>query len=86
MLRDLVVNQAKINEGINKRLLANDKTLELLTSKIDSLASAIKDQHNFNKVLESQMTQIVASINYCYSSNAVTTRGVRPLVIHHILT
>ena len=43
-LRDLVVNQAKINEGINKRLLANDKTLELLTSKMDSLASAVKDQ------------------------------------------
>jgi len=43
-LRDLVVNQAKINEGINKRLLANDKTLELLTSKMDSLASAVQDQ------------------------------------------
>ena len=43
-LRDLVVNQAKINEGINKRLLANDKTLELLTSKMDSLASTVKDQ------------------------------------------
>jgi len=43
-LRYLVVNQAKINEGINKRLLANDKTLELLTSKMDSLASIIKDQ------------------------------------------
>ena len=44
MLRDLVVNQAKINEGINKRLLANDKTLELLTFKMDSLASAVQDQ------------------------------------------
>ena len=43
-LRDLVVNQAKINEGINKMLLANDKTLELLTSKMDSLASTVKDQ------------------------------------------
>jgi len=44
MLRDLVVNQAKINEGINKRFLANDKTLEILTSKMDSLASVVKDQ------------------------------------------
>jgi len=43
-LRDLVVIQAKINEGINKRLLANDKTLELLNSKMDSLASVVKDQ------------------------------------------
>jgi len=75
MLRDLVVNQAKINEGINKRLLANDKTLGLLTSKMDSLASAVKDQQNFNKVLESWMTQIATSVNSCYSSNAVTTRG-----------
>jgi len=40
----LVVNQAKIIQGINKRLLDNDKTLELLTSKMDSLASAVKDQ------------------------------------------
>jgi len=73
-LRDLVVNQAKINEGINKRLLSNDKTLELLTSKMDSLASVVKDQHNFNKVLESRMAQIAASVNSCYSSNVVTTR------------
>jgi len=42
---------------------------------MDSLASAVKDQQNFNKVLESQITQIVASVNSCYSSNAVTTRG-----------
>jgi len=74
-LRDLVVNQAKNNEGINKRVLANDKTLGLLTSKMDSLASTVKDQQNFNKVLESRMTQIAASVNSCYSSNAVTTTG-----------
>jgi len=74
-LRDLVVNQAKINEGINKRLLADDKILELLTSKMDSLASVVKDQQNINKVLESRMTQIATSVNSCYSSNAVTTRG-----------
>ena len=56
-------------------MLANDKTVELLTSKMESLASTVKDQQNFNKVLESRMTQIAASVNSCYSSNAVTMRG-----------
>jgi hypothetical protein len=27
-LKDLIINQAKINENMNRRLLANDKTLE----------------------------------------------------------
>jgi hypothetical protein len=78
-LKDLVINQAKINEDMNKRLLANDKTLESLTAKMDSLASSIKDQVNFNKVLELQIAQIVAtvpsSVNSCNTLNAVTTRG-----------
>jgi len=64
---------------MNKRLLANDKTLESLSVKMDSLASSVKDQLNFNKVLESQIAQFAAtvpsSINYCDILNAVTMRG-----------
>ena len=41
-LRDLVFGQAKINEGINKKLAALDKTLESLNVKIDSFSSAQK--------------------------------------------
>ena len=61
-LKDLVINQAKINEDMNKRLLANDKTLESLTTKMDSLASSVKDQLNFNKVSVSNNT------NCCHCS------------------
>jgi len=77
-LKELVINQAKINESMNKRLLANDKTLESLTAKMDSLVSSVKDQLNFNKILESQIAQIAAtvpsSVNSCNIFN-VTTRG-----------
>ena len=35
-LRELVLGQAKINENINKKLLANDKTLESLNVKLET--------------------------------------------------
>jgi hypothetical protein len=64
---------------MNRRLIANDKTLESLTAKMDSLVSSIKDQLNFNKVVESQIAQIAAtvpsSVNSCNSLNAVIMRG-----------
>jgi len=48
---------------------------------MDSLASSIKDQLNFNKVLESQIAQIAATIpsyvNSCDTLNAVTMRGCK---------
>ena len=64
---------------MNKRVIANDKILESLTAKMDSLVSSIKDQLNFNKIIESQIAQIAASVpssvNSCNSLNAVVTRG-----------
>ena len=41
-LREPVLGQAKINENINKKLLANDKTLESLNVKIETLSSTLK--------------------------------------------
>ena len=40
-LIELVIGPAKINENINKKLLANDKTLESLDRKIESLSSML---------------------------------------------
>uniref|UniRef100_A0A0A9C8Z7 CCHC-type domain-containing protein n=1 Tax=Arundo donax TaxID=35708 RepID=A0A0A9C8Z7_ARUDO len=51
-LKDLVLGQAKINENISKKLVANDKILENITTKMESLSSAVKNQLSFNKMLE----------------------------------
>jgi hypothetical protein len=56
-----VLCQAKINENINKKLLANDKTLESLNIKIETLSSSLKNQLSFNKMIESQLTQVVVA-------------------------
>jgi len=51
-LRDLVYGQAKINESIQKKLTANDKSVETIHAKMDNFSTAIKNQLSFNKMLE----------------------------------
>ena len=41
-LRELVLGQVKINKNINKKLLANDKSLESLNVKLETLSSTLK--------------------------------------------
>jgi len=52
-LRELVMSWAKVNENINNKLLAHEKILEVISAKMDSFAMSIKDQLDFNKMLES---------------------------------
>jgi hypothetical protein len=61
-MKDLVLGQAKINEYLNKNLAANDKTLESLNIKIENLSSALKNQLSFNKMIETQLAQVAASV------------------------
>ena len=61
-LRELVLGQAKINENINKKLLANDKSLESLNVKLEILSSTLKNQLSFNKMIETQLAQIAAAL------------------------
>ena len=56
-LRDLILEQARINENISKKLAFNDKVLENINTKIYSFSSAIKDQLSYNKKIESQLAQ-----------------------------
>jgi hypothetical protein len=42
-LRDLVLGQAKINESLQKKLAANDKSLETIQAKMDGISSTIKN-------------------------------------------
>jgi hypothetical protein len=54
-LRDLILEQARINDNILKRLAFNDKVLENINSKMDRFSSAVKVQLSFNKKIESQL-------------------------------
>jgi hypothetical protein len=87
-LKDLVLGQAKINENLTKKLINNDKILENINSKIESLSSSIKNQLSFNKMIETQMAQIATAIpnennkkilgqpiNSLENIKEVTTRG-----------
>ena len=74
-LRELVLGQVKINENINKKLLANDRSLESLNVKLETLSSTLKNQSSFNKKAESLLAQIAASVPVCENVKAVTTRG-----------
>ena len=61
-MRDLVFGQAKINESLNKKLVANDKVLENINAKVETLSSALKNQLSFNKIIETQLVQIAAAV------------------------
>ena len=50
-LRELVLGQAKINENINKKLLANDKTMESLNVKFETLSSTLKNHTTKNLLI-----------------------------------
>ena len=77
-MRDLILEQAKINENISKKLVFNDKVLENINTKMDSFSAAIKDQLNYNKKIESQLAQLAATLPFATNLekvNAITTRG-----------
>ena len=48
-LRDLILEQVRINGNISKRLAFNDKVLENINTKMDSFSSSIKGQLRYNK-------------------------------------
>jgi hypothetical protein len=49
-------------EGLYRKLAFNDKILENINNRMDSFSSAIKNQHSFNKMIESQIAQLAAAI------------------------
>jgi hypothetical protein len=90
-LRDLVYGQTKVNEKIQKKLAANDKSLETIHAKLDGFSTAIKNQLSFNKMLETQLAQLAVAApavdtwkilgqpeSTLKSVNAVTMRWGKP--------
>jgi len=49
-------------EGFSRKVASNDKILENINNRMDSFASTIKNQHSFNKMVESQIAQLVAVV------------------------
>jgi F0F1-type ATP synthase delta subunit len=45
------------------KLASNDKILESISTRMDTFASAIKNQHSFNKMIESQIAQLAATVS-----------------------
>jgi hypothetical protein len=58
----LVFGQARSNESLNKKLVANEKVLENLNSTIESFTTAMKNQLSFNKMIATQLAQLAASL------------------------
>ena len=61
-MKDLVLGQAKINENITKKLMYNDKIFENINSLLENLSSSINNKLSFNKIIETQIAQIVVAI------------------------
>ena len=65
-LRDLFYGQAKINESLQKKLAAIDKSMETIHAKMDGFSTAIKNQLSFNNMIETQLAQVAAAMPPCY--------------------
>jgi hypothetical protein len=61
-LRELISSQAKIMEGLSRKLASNDRVLENINNRMDNISSAIKNPHSFNKMIESQIAQLAAIV------------------------
>ena len=49
-------------EGLSRKVTTNGKILENINNRMDSFASVIKNQHSFNKMIESQIAQLAATV------------------------
>jgi hypothetical protein len=58
----MIINQNKVIEKMSRKLAFSDKILETINNRINSFTSAIKNQHSFNKMIESQTSKLAASV------------------------
>jgi hypothetical protein len=47
---------------MTRKVDSTDKTLETISTRMDAFASTIKNQQSFNKMIESQLAQLVAVV------------------------
>jgi septal ring factor EnvC (AmiA/AmiB activator) len=61
-LRDVIAGQSRLLDQMTRKVASTDKTLETISTRMDAFASAIKNQHIFNKMIESQLAQLAAAV------------------------
>jgi hypothetical protein len=49
-------------EQMSKKIASSDKILENISTRMDTFASAIKNQHSFNKMIESQIAHLAGVV------------------------
>jgi hypothetical protein len=79
-LRDLILEQARINDNIIKMLASNDKILEDINAKLDDFSSVIKYQLSHNNLIETRLAQLAAALPFASNPGqvqSITTRGGR---------
>ena len=60
----------------------NDKMFENINSKLENLSSSIKNQLSFNKMIETQIAQIVAAIPVNHSGKITRQPENSPEFVH----
>ena len=49
-------------DNLSKKLTSTDKILKTISNRMDSFSFAIKSQNSFNKIFESQISQLAISV------------------------
>jgi CII-binding regulator of phage lambda lysogenization HflD len=62
-LRDVIASQSRLLDQMTRKVASTDETLETISTRMDVFAFAIKNQHSFNKMIESQLAQIAAVVS-----------------------
>jgi hypothetical protein len=73
-LRELVMQQTRINEDINKRLAINDNIFKDIHGKLEIFSSVVEKQHKIEDKLAQLATALPVATNLEQVS-AITTRG-----------
>jgi hypothetical protein len=60
-LRDIIRDQVRINDEVGKKIHAMDKLLENINAKMDSFTVATQNQLSFNKMLETDSTNLYSN-------------------------
>jgi len=61
-MRDVIACQSRLLDQMTRKVASTYKALETISTRMDAFASAIKNQHSFNKMIESQLAQLAAAV------------------------
>jgi hypothetical protein len=58
----MIGNQNKVIDNMSRKITSDDKILESMNNRLDSFTPAIKNQLSFNEMIQSQISQLAASV------------------------